>query len=499
MKNIIKYTTMLFVAGLLLFSSCEEYLDVNIDPNNPTEVTPDLLLPVAQKYSANALKASDGGGRRINTLGNMMMYNWSQSDGFAWYPDEFKYNVTSSFYQYIFQNTYSDALKQYHILTDLDVEYDNYKAIAMIMKAYHFQLLVDLYGDVPYTEALQRGELSTPVYDDAQTIYEDLIVKLSDAISLISSAEENSAIVPGNDDAMFYGDMMMWKQFANSLKLRILVRQMSMSGRDAYIQTQFDAIAAEGSGFINFDAGINPGYISGVEGSQNPFFNLYGNDAGGTQTLTSKATCATDYIIEYLTTETNDPRVDYIYEVPTSGHLGVPQGLLDYDTPVVDAYVPEKVSNLGTGIIKGGDMTAVIYTLSECYLNQAEAVLNGYLAGDAKTLYESGVQSSFDYLGAGSAASYLSQAIANVSWDDSPNQLEAVITQKWIGTNSITAEQAWFDYTRTGYPSGLPVSLLASTPDRPVRIFYPASELTANGDNVPSQPDAFTAKIFWAN
>ena len=499
MKNIIKYTAMLFVAGLLLFSSCEEFLDVNTDPNNPTEVTPDLLLPVAQKYSANALQASDGGGRRINTFGNMMMYNWSQSDGFAWYPDEFKYNITSSFYQYIFEDTYSDALKQYHTLSDLDVEYDNYKAIAMIMKAYHYQLLVDIYGDVPYTEALQRGELSTPVYDDAQTIYEDLIVKLSDAISLISSAEESGAVVPGNDDAMFYGDMMMWKQFANSLKLRILVRQMSMSGRDAYIQTQFDAIAAEGSGFITFDAGINPGYISGVEGSQNPFFNLYGEDAGGTQTLTSKATCATDYIITYLETTTSDPRVDYIYEAPSTGHLGVPQGLLDYDTPVVDAFVPNNVSNLGTGILIGGDMTATIYTLSECYLNQAEAVLNGYLAGDAKTMYESGVNASFDYLGASGAATYLGQTIANVSWDDSPNKLEAIITQKWIGTNSITAEQAWFDYSRTGFPSDLPISELASTPDRPVRLYYPASELTSNGGNVPSQPDAFTAKIFWAN
>lgn len=496
MKNIIKYTTVLLLTGVLLFTSCTEYLDVNTDPNNPTEVSPDLVLPVAQKYTANMIEGSDAGGRRINTLGNMMMYNWSQSDGFAWYPDEFKYLVTSSFYQYIFDNSYTNALKQYTALEDLDAKYDYYKAIAMIMKSYHFQLLVDLYGDVPYSEALQRGGNSTPKYDDAKTIYEDLIVKLTEAISLI----DNIATVhetPGNDDIMFGGDMDKWKQFANSVKLRILTRQMSMSGRSAYIQAQFDAIAAEGSGFMTEDVAVNPGYIEGEEGKQNPFFNLYGNDAGGTQTLTSKATCATDYILDYLT-NSGDARIDYIYEKPATGHLGVKQGLLDYDTPTVDAYVPELVSNIGPGLLKGGDQDAVIYTLAECYLNQAEAALNGYLSGDAKTFYEDGVKASFAYLGASDATTYLSQSINNVNYDFSSNKLEAIITQKWIATNGITAEQAWFDYNRTGFPSSLPISALASTSDRPVRLYYTASEISSNGANIPSQPDAFTGKIFWA-
>ena len=94
MKNIFKYLNLLIV--IVLLTSCEDFLDVNVDPNNPTVVTPELVLPVAQKYTANLIQGTDGGGRRINTLGNMLMYNWSQSDGFAWYPDEFKYNVNSN-------------------------------------------------------------------------------------------------------------------------------------------------------------------------------------------------------------------------------------------------------------------------------------------------------------------------------------------------------------------------------------------------------------------
>ncbi len=498
MKNIIKYTTVLLLTGVLLFTSCKEYLDVNTDPNNPTEVSPDLILPVAQKYTANIMNASDAGGRRLAALSNLMMYNWSQSDGFSWYNDEFNYLVTTNFYSALFDRVYPYALKQYTELENLEAEYDYYKAIGMIMKAYHFQILVDLYGDIPYSEALQRATIPTPKYDDAQTIYEDLIVKLTEAIDLINNVPELHK-TPDTDDAIFGGDMMKWKQFANSIKLRILTRQMSMSGRSAYLTAEFAAIATEGSGFIDADVAINPGYLKEKD-KQNPFWNLYGKDEGGTLTLTSKATCATQWVLDYLT-NSNDPRIDFIYEKPADGHLGVPQGLKDYDTPIPDVYMPDKVSNLGPGVLKGPSQGAVIYTLAECKFNQAEAALpgNGYLAANPKSLYEEGIEASFAYLGATGASTYYGQSMNNVGYDASANKLEAIITQKWIAMNSITAEQSWFDYSRTGFPSNLPVPMFAPTTDRPVRLFYPSSEISANGGNVPTQPDAFTAKIFWAN
>jgi hypothetical protein len=493
MKKIFKYTSLLLV--ILLMGSCEEFLDVNEDPNNPVSVTPDLILPVGQVYTANIIHGNTG--RRANCLGNMLMYNWSQSDGYSWYTDEFKYNVTSSFYQAIFNDSYSTALKQYQILDQMeDTKYDNYKAIAKVMKSYHFQLLVDLYGDVPYSEALQRSSEATPKYDDAQTIYEDLITQLDTAIMLINNAEV-TAVVPGTDDTMFGGDMDEWKKFANSVKLRILIRQSSMSGRDAYIKTELDKIAAEGSGYITSDVGINPGYVK-EQDKQNPMWNYFGYDASGTITMDNNATCASDFILQHLTT-TTDPRIDRLYEKPAAGHLGVPQGLLDYDTPVVDKYIAANVSNIGPGILKGPDQDAVIYTLAECYFNLAEARQKGLITtgDDAKTLYEKGIQASFDYLEAEGAEAYYSQVKNLVSWNSSTNKLEAIITQKWIAVNGITAEQSWFDYNRTGYPSNLPISLESSKADRPVRIFYPAGEYSSNGENIPTQPDAFTDKIFW--
>lgn len=500
MKNIIKFAILLIVLGLA--ASCsEDYLDVNVDPNNPTMVTPDLVLPVAQLYSAQMIQGISPGGNNLglNWLGNLFMYNWSQSDGYAWYPDEFKYLVTSSFFENVFNRSYSEALKQYNVLDMLeDSKYDYYKAISKIMKAFHYQLLVDCYGDIPYSEALGRSLNPTPKYDDAQGIYEDLIVQLTAAITLIDNATDQDE--PDADDAMFGGDMTKWKKFANTVKLRILVRQSDMADRDSYIQTEISAIIAEGSGFMEEDVVVNPGFIANEEGKQNVMWDLLGEDASGAQTMSSKATCATDYILAYLTSK-NDPRIDMLYEKPTDGHLGVPQGLLDYDTPVVDAYVPEKVSNIGPGILKSADMDAVIFSMAENYFNQAEAANKGFIAvaDEGQDLYEKGITASFLYLGLteAQAKSYYSQGL--VGWTSATNKQEAIITQKWIAVNGITAEQSWFDYSRTGFPTGLPVSKLATTSDRPVRLFYVSGELSSNGDNVPSQPDAFTGKIFWAN
>lgn len=489
MKKFLKYASLLSV--VVLMAACQDFLDVNEDPNNPVSVSPDLVLPTAQVYTANVMHNN----RYLNNLGNMMMYNWSQSDGYAWYPDEFKYNVTSSFYQQIFNYSYSNTLKMYHVLDQLDSTYSYYRAIGKIMKAYHFQLLVDCYGNIPYSEALKRSGEATPKYDDAKTIYEDLVVQLTDAIRLINEGE--NAKVPGADDAIFGGDMSKWKKFANSVKLRILIRQSSMSGRETYLKEQFNIIASEGSGYITADVGVNPGYTN-IENQQNPFWDTFGKDVSGTETMNNKATCATDYILTFLTGN-NDPRIDRIYEKPSDGHLGVPQGLLDYDTPVVDAYVPEKVSNIGPGILKGANQNAIIYTLAESYFNQAEAHFRGLITtgDDAKTLYQKGIQASFDYLGATGAQAYYSQVKNLVGWDASANKLQAIITQKWIALNGLTAEQSWFDYNRTGFPAGLPISRLASTNDRPVRLFYPAGEYSSNGENVPAQPNAFTEKIFW--
>lgn len=482
-KKLLQYCA---IALSIVATSCTDYLDVNTDPNNPTEVTPDLILPVAQNYTATYMH----GDRRVNHLGNMFMYNWSEAQGFSWYDDEFGYTITTTFYAALFDAAYTNALKQYHILTLLEPQYNNYVAIGNIMKAYHFQLLVDLYGDVPYSQALGRSTTPTPKYDAASEVYTDLLVKLTEAIALIKATEDDpGAVIPGNDDAMFSGNMTNWIQFANTLKVRIINRSKAVMGSTA-VQAELTEIANEGSGFITSDVVVNPGYLN-EEDKQNPHWAAFGEGPDGSETLTNRATCATQYILDYLIA-TNDPRISLLYEEPATGHLGVDQGL----EPGSD-YAFQFVSNIGPGISKSATQGSVIFTLAESFFNQAELLLAD--GGDAEALYNSGVAASFATLGATGSGVYLNQAIENVNYAASTNKLEAIITQKWLATNGMTSEQSWFDYSRTGFPSNLPVSNQASTTDRPVRLFYPASELSSNAGNVPAQPNAFTSKIFWAN
>lgn len=488
MKKYLKYVSVL-CAALFIVSCSDSYLDVNEDTNNPTLAVlgPESVLPVAQYWSAEIHNRD----RYTNTVGNLFMANWSQSDGFSWYSDEFLYNVTTSFYSIIWDRTYLNALKQYRVLQSYEGDsFTNYRAIGKIMESYHFQILVDIYGDIPYFQALGRGGVPAPAYDDAKLIYEDLVVQLDAAMLMIDEATDD-AIVPSADDAIYGGDMAMWKKFANTIKLRVLVRQSA----DGALNSNFAGMTD--IGFITSSATVQPGYAM-VENQQSPFWNAYGLNTAGQVINNNDATCATPFALNFLQS-TNDPRIDFIYERPATGHLGVPQGILDYDIPVVDQYDPSLVSNIGPGLLKSATQPAVIFTGSDSYFLQAEAIFKGFIPGDAQAAYEGGIAASFNYLGATGASAYSSQNLANVGWNASTDKMRAIITQKWVALNGVDAIQSWFDYTRTGFPANVPVSLLASTPDRPVRLFYPSSEITSNSANVPSQPNAFTNKIFWAN
>lgn len=485
MKNTIKN---IFAAILILsiFSACDEdFLDVNTDPNNPTSVSLDLALPVAQTYTASSIygSSSGGNGRQTNTIGNLYMYNWSQAYGFSWYLEEFQYLVAPSFYEQIWDYQYQNALKQYNVL-DVDAEgtSNNYfRAISKIMKSFHFQVLVDFYGDIPYTDALNRGENITPKFDSAEAIYDDLIAQINTAIDMIDTAEAD-VINPGDQDVMFGGDMDSWVAFANTLKMRILIRLSGVASKQDFIKSEFGKINT----MISADASVNPGYIN-EDGKQNPMWAYNGADVAGVVTLTNDATCATQYVLDYLT-NTNDPRIDYLYEKPTGGHKGVEQGYV-----VDDSYSADNVSNVGPGVLVNFNQDAIIISLAEANFLLAEARDKGYLSGDAKEAYDAGIAASFATLGA-AQGTYTGDA----DWN-SKSKLEAIITQKWIALNGTNGIESWFEYNRTGFPSGLPVSNMATQSDRPVRHLYPNSEISANTANTPAQKNAFTDKIFWAN
>jgi len=493
MKKFNKYILIGIISLTSLFS-CDSYLDVNEDPNNPSSeiVKPEIVLAATQVYTYNQLA------RGMNQLGNLMMNNWTRDVGASnssYYFNEHTYNVTSDFYSGVFEGLFLRTSNYTFIANTQDEGYDHYKAIAIILKSYYFQYLVDLYGDIPYSEAHLRGDNLTPKYDDDLEIYRDLIVQLDRAIDLINNAPEGT-INPGANDVMLGGDMDMWLKFANTTKLRILLRESERAASTAYVAEKMSELQNSGAEFLgpNDNVTINPGYTAS-DGKQNGFASLFLN-VNDEVVNNWSSTAATKYTIEYLT-NTNDTRRNRIYSAASNGtYAGHQQG------DILDTSTNYPVSHVGPGLLINSAQDGIVFTAAESLLLQAEAIQRGYLTGSAKALYESGITESFKLLGLteGAATTYYSQTLPLVNWDSSAgNEIEAIINQKWIALNGINGAETWIENTRTGFPSHVPLSTVAPGSSRPIRLLYPSSEIAGNTANVPQQneSEAFTSKIFW--
>ncbi len=490
------------------FSSCENFLDVNEDPNNPLSdiVDPQIVLAATQVYTYNVLAGSvfenapNVAKDNMNQLGNLMMNNWTRDVGASnssYYFNEHTYNVTSDFYAGIWEDLFLRTSNYTFIQQTQKPGYDNYIAIAKIMKTFYFQYLVDLYGDIPYSQAHQRGENLTPAYDDDLAIYRDLYVQLEQAVALIDNAPAGS-LNPGTNDVMLHGDMAMWKKFANTIKLRLLLRESERAASASYIADKMAGLS--GAQFLgpNDNVKINPGY-GPTANQQNGFASTFltTNDLFKNNW---SSTGATKYTTTYLQT-TNDTRIGRIYSPATTTPTVTYNGHVQGD--VLSTSTNYSVSHVGPGLLVNSAQDGIVFTAAESLFLQAEAVQRGYLTGSAQGLYEAGITESYKLLGLSpaDATTYYSQFVNLVGWAASSNKIEAIINQKWIALNGINAGESWIEFTRTGYPAHVPVSPVAPSGVRPVRLLYPSSEIAGNTANVPAQSEsmAFTSKVFWDN
>jgi hypothetical protein len=218
-----KTIRIILVASALLalftVSSCKkDFLDVNVDPNNPTKATVDLVLPTAQGYAAYNL------GNPYQVLGGFWAQVWTQGPTGSQFQAYDQYSITSSSFDRQWINMYAGPLNDFKYIVDEATKNGNknYAAIGKIMQAYLFQVMTDLHGDIPFTEALQAGSgLISPKFDSQEKVYDGLITLVNDGIALI---DESSTLHPGTDDFFYHGDMHQWRKFANTLKLKIYLR-----------------------------------------------------------------------------------------------------------------------------------------------------------------------------------------------------------------------------------------------------------------------------------
>ena len=490
MKKKILIIAALFSTGVI--TSCKkDFLSLEVNPNTPSVTTPQFAL-------AGALKvAADIPNQNYNVFGNWVGMV-APSGNFVPSPQIQQYQFTTDNFQ-VFTPLYANATN-FDNLEKISSDPANAKfaAIAKIMKAYDFQQLVDLYNNVPYTQAFNASQYLFPKYDKGDAIYADLVVQLTAAKALIDA--NAGATDPGVNDIVYHGDMAKWKKFANTLLLRLAIRQ----SKPGLVGGTAKAALPTGTlkdNFITLDSesGIaNPGYTgAGFEGQQSPFWNNFGFDLTGNPKGSSASVRANAFAVELLRSY-NDPRLQREYAPTATG--GVYRGVTFGDP---NAPANANTSAFGPGLLKAANMGAVLLSTSEALFLQSEAVTRGWLTGDAEDLYNKGVQSSFIALGltAAQATTYLGQAQQNISWAASTDKLQAIITQKYFALNGYSFFEAWNEFKRTGFPVGVPRSIdsKAIGTGIPNRIFYPTTEYQQNADAVGAEGtiDPFTSKIFW--
>jgi hypothetical protein len=498
MKKLLILLTLLLVLG----ASCKkDFLSVNeFNPNNASAVPANLVLPAALNNTARDFTQPDNYNYIYFWYGLM-----SISGGYSQPTNLTQYNLLNSDYQNNWRNHYYNLLNYDYIEKQATTpKLQSYKAIAKIMKAYVFQTLVDTYGNIPYSEALKTDQgILKPKYDPQQEVYEKLVLELDAAIDLINTTPSDADAV-GNYDIVYHGDMTLWRKFANTIKLRMLVNQSDMSGRTSYITSAVATTPSTAADYISAGEGAlaNPGYLNSAN-KMNPFWeNFYKQDGSQQADGLGYYVCGQD-AADFLTSN-NDPRKLQLFQPSTAGGTSI-RG--NYFGALLLEPVPT-TSKIGPGMLKRFDQPSPLMTDFEALFIQAEAAARGIISGDVKALYETAVTQSIIFEGgpsgnAAAAGLYLAQLKPLVNIDAAPNKVQTILTQKWVALNGLTPVPLWVDYRRTGFPDFLHFSQDAARKSNtpPVRLLYPQTELSLNNDNVVAQGDIdlFTSKIFWQN
>jgi hypothetical protein len=537
-----------FLAPILAFAmfSCDNYLDINESPNDLTfdKATPSKLLPGAQ---VSTYRVQVGA---MNELGNVFMNSWTRnvnSYGNG-YDKELQLIIDNSFANPIFEGIGRNLINFQAIIDypNPTGRYDNFIAAAKICKAHYMQYAVDLYGDVPYSEAWKGSDDITPAYDDDYAIYQDLIANLEDARALIAAANPNADDIAPYD-VMLAGDMAKWNEFANTIQLRMCLRMSETTGAVATYRDSKLADIVSGP-FITESVTINPGFSGASDDQASPGFNRFAHQVDGTARGNRLFIAMTGHAYKAMTTFANtnytgtatagsqelvvgsgvlypnvtDPRRARLFTagLGAGGFVrAVNQGSSAVDVSTPAAPMPGPPARLG--LIGNFDLYAehpgatfddysgasgYIMLYSEACFLLAEAAARAD-NGEAGYAGFTGAQGWFD---AGVTDSVLSRVATMGSYlttiNTRPNfgytasttfdqQLHAIMYQKWIALMGVHGMESFVDYNRTGYPL-TPLASVATQARKPYRLFYPVSEYIANAANVPNLT---TSELFTIN
>lgn len=500
-----------FALPAILITGCgKSFFDINDNPNVPTatSITPDLVLPAALARTAE-VTVNSYRNNSVSTLGAWMGY-WAVGTNYGAVTEN-KYSMTTDFGNSNWNNNY-DIIFDYHTMQQKAEAsgQEFYAGIAKVMKSLHYQVLVDMFGNIPYSKAMDIKVNITPAYDKGEDIYKDLLKQITEGITLIKNADVSRNINITNADVIFHGNKAQWARFGNTLKLRLLIHMSQVPGFNP--ATEIAAITAEGSGFMGAGqtAAVNPGYTSD---KPNPYWSVFAFSLAGTYSQDYRR--ANNFALN-LMKGLNDERYKYFYRPVRGGafvgqYRGIDFGL---NNDPAHIYGEGQLSDIGgapttaggtSGLAKSATMDAWVLTAYESLFLQAEAATRGWISGDAKSLYEEGVRESFRWLGVPNAVAtantYLGNADARIAWPAvQADQIKVIIWQKYFAFNGNNHLESWNDYRRTGVVQpAISIDPGRETDHVPTRYPYATNEFSYNAANVQAEGtiDPFTSTVFW--
>ncbi|MBC3784191.1 SusD/RagB family nutrient-binding outer membrane lipoprotein [Spirosoma utsteinense] len=456
------YTPLLLLVGLL-FSCSEGFEELNTDPNRPKEITPGVMLGQVQYRIVNS---SINAARSFTH--ELMQVDAPRSS--AGGGGLHRYDVTPG--AGVWSNFYTNLADIQDIYTIADrLKENNYKAIALVYKSWAYSILTDLYGDVPYSQATKATQgVVKPGFDKQKDIYIQLLKDLETANSLF---DDTKALTYAGDmlynaNALTGGKnvgVQKWRKFANSLRMRLLLRISKREG-EVNVNQQLAAMLADP---IN-----NPVFTSTADDAifrypgtfpyYNPFYNAR-------QVDWRDGNYFTKFFLNKMNADNDPRRAVWITPVAVSG-ASVYQGI-DSGYPTTVEYAVGRNSSY-TDALKTLPQLGVMMTYAEVEFIKAELALKGLATGKTpKAHYEAGITASMAQWGAAMPAGYLQQA--GVAYDATvtpEKQLEQIMVQKYYAYFFVDY-QAWFEKRRTGYPvlprgAGIPAENKF-----PVRVPYP--------------------------
>jgi len=466
-----------FIAALVLVSCDKDFEEINIDPNNPTSVPSHLLIPSSVRQFQNTNYSTFVGGE---------LAGWAQQLAKVQYNDQQRYIFRESVITATWTNTYAISISdanQMYILAEAE-ENNNVMGVALVLQAYGYSVLTDIFGNIPFSEAMTADEGNfTPAYDSQEAVYAGVLGLLDQAMALLGTG----GTIDATSDILYQGDVQNWKRFAASLKFRSLMR---VSGKMS-VGSELESLISSGLLFTDNSQEAKLIYLSSAP-SANP---LYESIVFGT-----RGEYKLNEVMVDLLTNNNDPRLPvYVQKNGDGEYRGKPSGIEGLPS---DDYNYDNVSAIGEFYLRP-EAPGYFVSNAELKFLLAEAAQKGLIGGSPQAYYTAGIKASLEFneIDSAEAAAYLASNVGILATDQTL-ALQQIGNEKWkaVFTQGI---EAWTEQRRTGYPILTP-AIEGNINEIPSRLTYPSIESSINKTNyeaaVAAQgADLLTTKLWWAN